>query len=395
MQPLSRSTRVWWLTVASGSSRTRASSTGVVSPRSTTGSLMRQRNGGDKALIRLASSEGAALMAVETLTAPAGREARRVTDAPPERGLRRPSGQRRTARSASRASRCSRDSPPLLAVEDASDRITAGAVRSSPDLDSRPARDRSPAVAVARQPAHARFQREHGAGEGLDRELAERQAVARAGHVQRAQVRAAEHGARRVGHRQMDRRVQRAVRAIAAHRAAAEETDPDPTLGVDRQAVGEPVAWVDHGQRPAVGDLAVGAVEVQHVDALGGAVDEVHPRAVGAPAEAMGDRRRTDDALELPAGGEPVERGGFRGPLLGHRPGPQAALRIALAVVEAVAGPVGLDLGEGDLSGALEGQEPMARPPQPPPAAGTGEHGAAPPRGLPPGPRAGPPAPPP
>ena len=136
------------------------------------------------------------------------------------------------------------------------DRITATALRSSPDRDSRPLRNRLAAVAVAGQPAHAGFESR------APRPPGARRASWPSDRRWRALV---TYSVRRSGPPNAGlvglvtgRRIAVASvpsGAIAAHRAAAEQADPDPALGVDRQPVGQPVARIDVDERAPVGDV--------------------------------------------------------------------------------------------------------------------------------------------
>jgi len=140
---------------------------------------------------------------------------------------------------------------------------------------------------VRRHPCDRRLDGDQASGLGLASELVLAQAMAGAGDVDRRQVLASERGTGRVGDRKLDVQVEGSVGFVAPDRPAAEEADPDAAVDVDGEPVGQPAVGVDGDQRPPKGNFPGGKVVVENIDPICQAVDEVHTRAVGAPADAV------------------------------------------------------------------------------------------------------------
>src|SRR5919107_28227 len=84
---------------------------------------------------------------------------------------------------------------------------------------------------------------------------------------------------------------------------------PKPLAGeaVRGQAVRKALGGIYLGERSPVLDRPGAAVEVERVDTLCRAVDEVHPVAGRTPAQSVGDRRAAHDSLQIRPRFEPVQ----------------------------------------------------------------------------------------
>src|SRR3954471_20797947 len=87
--------------------------------------------------------------------------------------------------------------------------------------------------------------------------LAVRHLFARGGDVELVERLAAERARGDLADRQLQHLLEAPVRAVAPDGRAAEESDPEAALAVDRQAVGQPLLLADGDERPAVRQLAV------------------------------------------------------------------------------------------------------------------------------------------
>ena len=148
----------------------------------------------------------------------------------------------------------------------------------------------------------------------------------------------AEGRAGRLGHRHRQARQQLPGGGVPAHLAAAPHGHPQASLGVHHQPIRHHRPGWERDQVVGLpADAAgVGVVVERPHPRLGLArVDEVEDGPVGAPAQPV----RLGDPLEH--GGdrsvrvEPVQRPRARPDVVGDRPGPEPAHRVARAVVEA------------------------------------------------------------
>jgi hypothetical protein len=121
--------------------------------------------------------------------------------------------------------------------------------------------------------------------------------------------------------------------AVAGQRAAVPERHPEVSALVDGEAVRRRPLHADERARRA--EVAARRVEVEGADLAGATVGEVHGRPVGAPADPVRDRQPLEDERATPVQLEAIEASGPRRLLVGHAPGPEAALGIAAAVVRA------------------------------------------------------------
>ncbi len=122
-----------------------------------------------------------------------------------------------------------------------------------------------------------------------------------------------------------------AVGLVAVDGAAPPDRHPEPALGVDGHAVGGS-AVRDPGELHHVQRVAVG-VEGAPVDDARGAVGDVEQSAVGAEGGAVDDGQSGEDAVDGAVVVGAVERTRARGLVVRHAAGPEAALRVADAVV--------------------------------------------------------------
>ncbi len=128
--------------------------------------------------------------------------------------------------------------------------------------------------------------------------------------------------------------------------APVAEGDPETVFAVDGHAVGD--GWIV----PGVPDDAFsrdgtgGNVEIEGADLFTRGVDVVHRLSIAAPDDAVGVGDGAEFFFETKICVEAVERG-IRALLQANGPRPEAAGGIALAVVEAVVGEIGLGIGDG------------------------------------------------
>ena len=212
-----------------------------------------------------------------------------------------------------------------------------------------------------RAAADAGVDDEEGAGQGLCGPLGLVELVPRGRDEQRREVGSAERRARHVGHGEPHGRHERAVRVIAADGAAAEQAQPEAAVGVERQAVGKAVGRVDPHEDPTIRDRPRRQVVAVDVDLLGRRVDVVHPAPVDIPVDPVAHRHPAGHRAQA-VGIQAVERRDAGRPAARHRPEPQPPGRVGLALVDAVAGPVGLD-GKPPDDLAVAGHSGDRRPP--------------------------------
>src|SRR5262245_43880160 len=159
--------------------------------------------------------------------------------------------------------------------------------------------------------------------------------VVGADHVKVAQVGSPEAEARHGARRHLETCVRRAVRQVALYRACQVEGDPDPALGVYREAVG---AALDADGR--LGRGATGRVELVNEHACACSVGVVDRATVRCEADAVGER---DSAVELRRRVLRIDPPALAGDALAlelegiglHRPGVHASLGVGEQVVEA------------------------------------------------------------
>ena len=193
-----------------------------------------------------------------------------------------------------------------------------------------------------RAAADAGVDHEEGAGQRLGGPLGLVELVPRGRDEQRREVRSAERRARHVHHREAHGRHERPVRVVAADGAAAVQAEPHAAVGVEREAVGEAVGRIDLHEDPTVGHRPGRQVVAVDVDLLGRRVDVVHPAPVEVPVEPVAHGHPAGHRAQA-VGIQAVERRHARRPGERHRAEPQPPGRVGLALVDAVAGPVGLD----------------------------------------------------
>src|SRR5207244_9762840 len=103
---------------------------------------------------------------------------------------------------------------------------------------------------------------------------------------------------------------------------------------------------VDVHQGAAVADCTARAVEPDRVDASGAAVVEVHRAGIGTPADAVGDGQAGEHGGAAAVEFKAIKGPGARRLVVGHRPGPEASLRVAGPVADPHVSAVALALRE-------------------------------------------------
>ncbi len=168
----------------------------------------------------------------------------------------------------------------------------------------------------------------------------------RAGHEQGSEVRAAKHAARRARNGHCDHAVDAALRVVSRHAPSVPVRAPDESFRIDGHSVGRAGALRHFRKDTLVLDAAAIGVEVVDVDVPPPAIGEVEMLVVRAPAKAVGDVdagfHHGHPAVRI----EPVQRAGGGRRVERQGPGPEATAAVAFAVIEAVAGPVGLRRGD-------------------------------------------------
>ena len=99
---------------------------------------------------------------------------------------------------------------------------------------------------------------------------------------------------------------------VVLHRPATVHRHPDIASVVERETVGRGAGLLECHQRAAIPWLTGGEVDVKLVQAAGAAVVEIHDRAVGAPADPVGDRQIRHHGADASVQLEPVKRTGAR-----------------------------------------------------------------------------------
>jgi hypothetical protein len=111
---------------------------------------------------------------------------------------------------------------------------------------------------------------------------------------------------------------------------------PKAAFGVDRCSVRAAGNGVGFEQRPHVAHLTACDVVVIGADDPVAGVGEIHRAIIGAPAQGVRHTDVGEDAFARKIFLDPVQRAAHRKPIVSHRPNPQPARAVALAVVETV-----------------------------------------------------------
>src|SRR5579864_9250951 len=128
---------------------------------------------------------------------------------------------------------------------------------------------------------------------------------------------------------------------VPGERAAVPQGDPDVPVVVDGQPVRYRVRRCDVHDRAPAAEVAGGRVEVEGVDVGGAAIGQVHGRAVGAPADPVGDGQAGQHLRAAAVEVQPVQAASAGCLVVGHGAGPEPALRVTRPVVHPDVGAAG------------------------------------------------------
>src|SRR5580658_50401 len=145
---------------------------------------------------------------------------------------------------------------------------------------------------------------------------------------------AAEHDARRVADRELDRAIEGAVGGEAAQASVQHLCRPEITLGIDGRAIGPGAVRRRIDQHALVAQRAARRVVVIGEDAAAPGIGEIEGTAVRTEARAVREDHLALQHLDREVGIEAIERAQGIAHLACHGAGKKAPLAIDLAVIE-------------------------------------------------------------